>query len=42
MTHTLEEEASQRGRRSSGHRPVLKDYWVRFDLIKHKSDVNQR
>ena len=26
MTHTLEEEASQRGQHSSGHRPVLKDF----------------
>ena len=42
MRHTLEEEANQRGRRSSGHRPVLKHYCVRFHLIKDGSDVNQR
>ena len=38
MRHTLEEEANQRGRRSSGHRPVLKDYLgdFRIDMSRRK------
>ena len=34
--HTLEEEANQRGQRSSGHRPALKDYWVIIGVNQRK------
>ena len=34
--HTLEEEANQRGQRSSGHRPALKDYWPIIGVIQRK------
>lgn len=33
MRPTLEEEADQRGRRSIGHRPALKDYSVTSLII---------